>query len=1042
MRKLTTCARLWLHFALRLTLPLFLISLSSSAQNSWIFSAPRDYPVGLQPESVVVGDFNGDGHPDIATANQTSNNVSILLQNSDGSFQPAVNYPVGNGPMSLQVGDVNNDGKLDLLVVNVSDNTLGILLGNGDGTFQPQKLTSISGGVLSLAVGDFNGDGKLDVAIGVLLPLIGNYAVAVLLGKGDGTFQSSVTYPVTEQPSAIAAADFNNDGKLDLVSVGFHPSVGYFVSVLPGKGDGTFQTAIDTQVSTATGLVIADFNLDGNLDIAMGNPNLGSNGVILLLGNGDGTFKVHPLSNTTGVPLAAGDLNGDGKPDLILSPIQILLNNGDGTFAAGESLIAAGNDPAGTAVLADMNGDQKLDLVLAQSSTAGEHIDIVTVVNGNGDGTLATPVIYGEIPPVTGGFATVGSLAAADFNGDGKIDLDLGLEYWSFRLFATGSAEGLYLNNGQGFSVPATTNLNSTIGTGTVYVAAGDFNGDGRMDLAASVSAVGIFLGNGDGTFRSELDYGSGMGGPLALGDFNNDGKLDVIGLAATQVAVLPGKGDGTFGFPVLSPTGSQVQIIGLAAADFNHDGNLDAATLVAAAGGSSPALQILMGKGDGSFSLGPSYYVGTNPTALATGDLNGDGIPDLVVGASTGQPTSDVFVLLGVGDGTFKTPISLVAGNGITALAVNDINLDGKADVVMLNSTWDDVGLLLGNGDGTFQPPMQFYLNNSISPNAGLAVADLNGDGKLDLAIAGAKGITMLLNVIGRSSPAAILSPATLGFASQLVGSRSAAQSAILSNSGPETLTIGSIAITGPQASDYQQSNTCGASLAPGLFCTISITFSPQKMGTRTAGLSVTGNASNLPQTTSLVGTGQGFSITAASSTQTISAGQTATYNLTVSPNGGFNQKVTMNCSGAPTFSTCSVSPSSFTLNGQATQSVTVTVTTMKASVSLALPSSGSRLRDNFDPNIWFLASLGLLSLIGTTRVQRRWRCRWLYGLASAGLLSVAMTMSSCGGGSGGGSSGGGGIQPGTYNLTVAGNFTSGSNTLTQSVPLTLIVQ
>ncbi len=1040
MKSPRTYAQSWTCCVLRFALPLFVVSLTSSAQNSWIFSAPRDYPVGSQPQSVVVGDFNGDGRPDIATANQASNDISILPQNGDGSFQAAVNNPVGNGPVSLQVGDVNNDGKLDLLVLNVSDDTLGVLLGNGDGTFQAQKLTAISGSPIALAVGDFNGDGRLDAAIEVPLPQVGNYAVAVLLGNGDGTFQSAVTYPVNEQPSALAVADFNNDGKLDLVTLGLEPSVAYRVSVLLGKGDGTFQAAVNTDISIiAVALVIADFNLDGNLDVATGSTNLGAP-LIFLLGNGDGTFTVHTLSQTTGAPLAAGDLNGDGKPDLITfaSGIQVLLNNGDGTFAAGETLIPGGQDPAGSAVLVDINGDQKLDLVLAQWSTAGGKIDIVTVVNGNGDGTLATPVIYGEIPAVPGGYATVGSLAAADFNGDGKIDLDLGLEYWSSRIMPTGTAEGLYLNNGQGFLAPATINLNSAIGTGTVYVAAGDFNGDGRVDLAAAVNAVGILLGNGDGTFRSELDYGSGMGGPLALGDFNNDGKLDLVGLAGTQVGVLPGKGDGTFGFAVFSPTGSQVQIIGLAVADFNHDGNLDAATLIAQGNCSSPTLQILMGKGDGTFSLGPSYSVGANPTALATGDLNGNGIPDLVVGASAdgcGQATSNVFVLLGVGDGSFKSPITIVAGNGITALALADINLDGKADVVMLNSVWGDVGLLLGNGDGTFKPPMQFYLNNYIQSNT-LAIADLNGDGKPDLAVAGSpKGITMLLNVTGLTSPAAILSPAMLGFGSELVGSKSSAQTAILSNNGPGTLTIGGIAITGPQSGDFQPTNTCGTSLAPGLFCTISITFSPQSGGSRTAALSVTGNGSNLPQSISLSGTGQSFSITTASSTQTISAGQTATYNLSVSPNGGYNQKVTMSCSGAPTNSTCSVSPSTFTLNGQATQSVTVSLTTTKASASLQpqLPGPGSD--NNYGSYVLFLGSLGLV--ICKTGSRRR----WVHSLGSAGLLSVAMIISSCGGGSTGGG-GGGATQPGTYNLTVTGNFTSGSTTLTQNLKLTLVVQ
>jgi hypothetical protein len=197
---------------------------------------------------MVVGDFNGNGRPDIATANQGSNNISILLQNSDGTFQAAVNYAVGNGPLSLQVGDVNGDGKLDLVVINSGDNTIGVLLGNGDGTFQAQKLTTIPANSTQMVVEDFNGDGKADVAVAEPLPQVGNFAVAVLLSNGNGTFQSPVTYPVNRASQGLGVADINHDGKLDIVSVGYGVSAG--ISVLPGNGDGTFQSAVNSATQT------------------------------------------------------------------------------------------------------------------------------------------------------------------------------------------------------------------------------------------------------------------------------------------------------------------------------------------------------------------------------------------------------------------------------------------------------------------------------------------------------------------------------------------------------------------------------------------------------------------------------------------------------------------------------------------------------------------------------------------------------------------------------------------------------------------------
>ena len=1010
---------------------------------------------------MVIGDFNGDGRPDIATANSVSNDVSVLLQNSDGTFQAAVRYPVGNGPASLQVGDVNGDGKLDLVLVNSTDSTLGILLGNGDGTFQAQQLTTLPSGSLPyMAVGDFNGDGKADVALGEPLPQVGNYALAVLLSNGDGTFQAPVTYPVNAAPAALAVGDFNNDGKPDIVTASI---VAAGVSVLLGNGDGTFQTAVisatSVQMQPPSLFLLADFNQDGILDIAATTWAVDSGpNVTLFQGNGDGTFQVHVVSFPgllhSGNPLAAGDINGDGKPDLIASGTNhpgsvILLNNGDGTFSEGPTLIFG----SGPMALADLNNDQKLDLVAAvpNLSEALGQADIVSVLHGHGDGNFAQFPSYAVAVAATSEQTFAPSLAvvASDFDGNGKPDLAAPFVVPNETGLPQSVNLGLLLNNGGGFQSATTTVAQSgNLETGTAFVAAGDFNGDGKMDVAeAYTGSVSILLGNGDGTFQSAVQYGAGISGPIAVGDFNGDGKLDVVGVNAAispGVSVLLGKGDGTFGFPVNSSTSSAVT--GVTAADFNGDGKLDVAALTRT--GAAVALQLLLGNGDGTFSTGATYNVGFNPTAIASGDLNGDGITDIIVGNSNGfdivnqvDTPSSIVVLLGIGDGTFQTPVTTVMGNGISSIAIADFNRDGKADLAFSNTGWGDISLVLGNGDGTLQSPMEFFVGATYalqSPYIGeLAVADFDGNGTPDLAVAAFGGVTgvnniaVLLNAAGSNAPAALLSTGTLAFGSESVGQTTSAQTVTLSYMASTALTISGITITGAQSADFAQTNNCGASLVGGGNCTISVTFSPQATGARAAAIQITDNASNSPQTISLTGTGTappeiGLKIPSeGSSSASVAAGQPASYTLSIGGTG-MSGTATLTCTGAPQGAVCSV-PATATVSATTASSVEVSLTT----TSDTMASVNSRGMIRFG-GLWATLLLGVV-LVPAARRKRAWS-----GLYLGAMVASLLLISSCGGGSSGPKINPNGTRAGTYQLTVTATL----NSTTENVTLQLIVQ
>jgi hypothetical protein len=392
---------------------------------------------GFVKVSVAIGDVNGDGKPDLLVSNHfacsscANGSVAVLLGNGDGTFQSAVTYDSGAAATeSIVVADVNGDGKPDVVVGNdcggCSSGGVGVLLGNGDGTFQPVVTYDTGlGGTNSIAVADINGDGKLDVV--ALRPCEGHCpnsdgAVTVLLGHGDGTFQPGETPCHSpgvfcdsggRQAESIAVADVNGDGKPDLLVANqctsqactqvFHGVVG----VLLGNGDGTVQPVVDYSGGNHTsGVAIADVNGDGKLDVL--EVDLGS-GAGVLLGNGDGTFQQRVGYDTGGYTsgsIVVADVNRDGKLDLIVNneapfdsfpTIAVLLGNGDGTFQPAG--IQAESDPRSLAV-ADLNGDGRLDLVVGTSD--GNTTPLVGVMMHVGAVPTTTALVSSLNPSVFG----------------------------------------------------------------------------------------------------------------------------------------------------------------------------------------------------------------------------------------------------------------------------------------------------------------------------------------------------------------------------------------------------------------------------------------------------------------------------------------------------------------------------------------------------------------------------------------------------------------------------------------------------------------
>ena len=695
------------------------------------FMVAPEYPVGTVPLAAATGDFNGDGKIDIATSNSNSFTVSILLGNGDGTFQPKVDYPIGQFARSLVVADFNGDQKADLAVSSFSDNVVSILIGKGDGTFMSRVDYPTGVGSDSLAEGDFNHDGKPDLASANQTA----GTVSILLNAGDGTFQPKVDYVVSGEPTSVAVGDFNGDAKPDLAVAG---STSNNVSILLGQGDGSFQAAVNYPTENFPfSIAVGDFNGDGKQDLAVST----SFGIDVLLGSGNGAFQT-PGTNIdpeAGGAMTLGDFDGDGRLDLAaIGPndqVIILLGRGNGTFSPGTGF-GTGNGPSGS-VVGDFNGDGKPDL-----ATANAGGNTVSILQGNGDGTFVARLVF-----KTQAFAGAGPVAAGDLNGDGKFDL---VEpFFSCVSHCPGDSAAVLLGNGDGTFQPA---VNYFLGGGSnpVAVALGDFNHDGFLDMVAAntfTNVVGVLLGNGNGTFQTAVTYTvSGRPQSLDVADFNGDGNSD-LAVATDEdnaVSILLGNGDGTFQPALNHSFIASPQAV--KAGDFDGDGKVDLAVATACTiihQCTDGSVMVLTGKGDGTFGTPAVYLQGATPGSLAVGDTNKEGKLDLIATIPCADfmcSTGTIDVLLGKGDGTFQAPLSLVVASGVKSPVLADLNGDGTLDLMVLGGI-SFVGLLPGNGDGTFQAP-QYYSAGTNSPT--VAIADFNGDGKPDVETPGG----VLLNV------------------------------------------------------------------------------------------------------------------------------------------------------------------------------------------------------------------------------------------------------------------------------------------------------
>jgi len=685
------------------------------------FLAPNNPRVGAAPVALAVGDFNGDGRRDVAVANVQSNDVSVLLGRGNGTFAPALTTAVGPSPFSLAIGDFNRDLKPDLAVANAGSNTVSILVGNGNGTFQRAASLAVEQSPHGVVAADFNRDGRGDLAVANS----SSHSVSVLLGNGDGSFASLGTLAAGSFPVGLAVADYNRDGNLDVAAAATGSDA---VTVLLGNGDGSFRPAlVFGGVSNPWSVAAGDLNRDGKADLAVGGEAL-----VILLGNGDGTF--HPATSAAAVSsvasVAIGDFNRDGNQDVasasttvnsgngfMFKYVSAHLGNGDGTLQLPKSVLDSAGFGTSTNPVATAVGDFNGD-GRPDLVVADAASIFVSVRLGYGDGTFQV------LPPVVFAAERVTTALTGDVDGDGDSDL----------IALGGTCAGVddfvavLLSNGNATFRPPKFTGNLC----PIAAAMGDFNRDGRQDLAVIGTAeVTMLLGNGDGSYRRGavlfLPFPSATA--VAAGDVNGDGRLD-LAVSGRQsqsppmnnAVVLLGNGDGTFQVSVTLVEQSDINAVVLA--DFDGDARLDLAL-----GTLGPVL-VGLGNGNGTFQpLTPTPAAGSGVVAsIVVGDWNGDHALDLFGTRLFGS--GGTWLLLGGGDGTFLSGPPPVFGSAAVGPAVSgDFNRDGKADLAV--GTARGVSVLVGNGDGTFQLPVGY----NCAPTNALATADFNRDGRPDLA-------------------------------------------------------------------------------------------------------------------------------------------------------------------------------------------------------------------------------------------------------------------------------------------------------------------
>lgn len=678
--------------------------------------------VGINPSGLVTADFNGDGRQDAATANTSSNNISVLLGNGAGSFGTITNFDLTVGatfPASIAVGDFNGDNKADLAVGNLLGGVshISVFIGTGTGNFAApvNYLIGTNASVTSIAVGDFNGDGRQDIATRNTLSTI-----SILLRNAANSGFDAATLISGLGVGSMVAADFNQDGRHDLaVNRGGQNVATVLIRNAANNGFDQVNLTIN---GSGQQVAVGDFTGDGRQDIAVSY----SGGLDVLPRNTLGFDTPISVSASVGSPMEVGDFTGDGRLDLAyLSSGQVVMlpRNAANTNFDSQFFVGSSGFPMIRIAVADFTNDGRADIAGLNfiSNSPGS----VSVLRRSG-----TNANFDLSPIQTLGSTNFTDAALGDFDNDGRQDLATATSNSTSVAIQKGSGNGGFTN----LTNAVLSNGNTLSGR----IIAADFNNDGNTDLVvgnSSFNGFSLFHGAGNGSFEAAIDVPTGfLPQRFAVGDFNNDGRQDLAinrqGSNQTAIFLRNAANSGFETAVTISQIGNPNS---LAVGDFNNDGNDDFAVSFSGTNFSV----ILRNAANNGFDAPVLYVTSSGNVQLTTADFDGDGNLDIAASQN------DVSVFYGSATGVFGAPTSY--GGSLTANYVEsgDFNGDGRADIVAAVSNYfgsngraNVVVLLRNAANDNFDALAGFngsyILNNSQTQK--ILVGEINGDGRQDL--------------------------------------------------------------------------------------------------------------------------------------------------------------------------------------------------------------------------------------------------------------------------------------------------------------------